>query len=164
MPTQLLGDGAGDEGVPVLAGLDRDRRRPPQALARRSADAARRDLHDGAVEAVVGDDEVAAAAEHQHRLAGVVGGRHRVDELGLGGRLDPARGRTAEPQRGPVGQPLDRVGHWHARPPAACPSTFWPPQVTSSSIVATPVLDALDDAADLDHRRRRRRRARRPAW
>ena len=49
-------------------------------------DAAGGDLDDGAGEAGVGDDEVAAAAEHEHRLAGGVGGGHGLDQLRLGGR------------------------------------------------------------------------------
>ena len=40
----------------------------------------------GAVEPLVGDHEVAAAAEHQHRLAGAVGGGDGRDQLGLGRR------------------------------------------------------------------------------
>ena len=51
------------------------------------------------VEPLVGDDDVAAAGEHEQRLARGVGLAHRRDELVLVGRLDEPAGRAAEPQR-----------------------------------------------------------------
>ena len=70
----------------------------------RRLQAGRPDEHDDARPALVGDDEVAAAAHEQHGLARGVGRAHGLDELvGRGGDDDP-RGRAAEPQRGQVGE------------------------------------------------------------
>ena len=63
----------GDERVPRLAGGDLER----GALAR---DAARGDVHDGAREALVGDDDVRAAGEHEQRLAGPSAARTAGDD------------------------------------------------------------------------------------
>ena len=134
-------------------------------------DAAGRDLDDRAVEAVVGDHEVAAAAEHQHRLAGVVRGVDGLDQLGLGRRRAPsARGRAAEPQRGVVaraaasrqarttalGMPstfCPLAGHRRARPWSGRPRRSLTSPATSTS---TPPSAGHDDrvgelAAELDH-------------
>jgi len=87
---QPLGHAPGHHGVPVLSG-----RRGQHARPAVTADAARRDLDHGAVEALVGDDQVAAAAEDQQRLAGRVRGPDRADELVLGAGPDEAAGGAA---------------------------------------------------------------------
>ena len=99
------GDGGGDDVVPVLARGDGHQHAAARGVVLAVAGvahAARRDLDDDPGEALVGDHHVGAAAQHQHRFAGGVGGGHRVDQLGLGGGGDPARGRSAQPQRGVV--------------------------------------------------------------
>ena len=102
-------------------------------------DAAGRDLDDGAGEPLVGDHQVAAAAEHQHRLPRGVGGGDRVDQLLLGRRPHPGAGRSAEPQGGVVGEPLTAQTRTTA---FGMPSTLWPAQVTSSATVASPSATA----------------------
>ena len=71
-------------------------------------------------EAVVGDDQVGAAAQHQDRLTGGVGGGHRLDHLVLGGGAHPAGRGTAEPERGVVPQEHGAGQLRHARLPWAC--------------------------------------------
>ena len=67
-------------------------------------DAARGYVHHRAGKALVGDDEVAAATEHEQRLTALIGRLDLGHDRRLGGRLDqPARG-TAETQRGVVRQ------------------------------------------------------------
>src|SRR5690606_3127098 len=60
---QAVGDAAGDEGVPVLTGLDPDEDRV--VLRGDAFGAAGADVDDGAGEPVVGHHQVAAAAEHE---------------------------------------------------------------------------------------------------
>jgi hypothetical protein len=95
---QPLGHAPGHHRVPVLAGRHGEHARPAVP-----ADAARGDLDHGAVEPLVGDHQVAAAAEDQHRLAGRVGGPHRLDELLLGAGPGEAAGGPAEADRGVIG-------------------------------------------------------------
>jgi hypothetical protein len=72
------------------------RHRHPGAF---DADAAGGDVHDGAGEALVGDDQVAAATEDEDGA----GGAGRFDELIVGGRGDEAARGTAQAERGVVG-------------------------------------------------------------
>ncbi len=95
------GAGAGGLHVVVEVGLD----------------AAGGDLDDRAREALVGDHHVAAAAEHEHRLAGGVGRAHRVDQLGLGLGPDPGPRRSAEPEGGVVAQIRHGRRPWARRAP-----------------------------------------------
>jgi hypothetical protein len=89
-PGPALGDGAGDQLVPRLAGFgDQD------AVGDR--DAAGADQHDRAGPAGVGEHQVGAAAEQQQVRTG---GPHRLDQLVGGGRLDQPGCRAAQPQRG----------------------------------------------------------------
>src|SRR6185369_7721017 len=136
---QPLGHAPGDHRVPVLAG-----RHGQRARSAVPADAARRDLDHGAVEPLVGDDKVAAAAQDQQRLAGHVGGPHRVDELVLGSGPDEAAGWAAEADRGVIRQ-------LHGRRTTACArvSTFASPDravmstatwLPSSLPVTTPAI------------------------
>ena len=119
----------------------------PAASSTSAADPGRRDLDDGAVEALVGHDEVAATRHQQHRVARLVGRAHGVDELGLGLRAHPA----ARPGR--------RAGAWcaarAARPSQEArttalgiPSTFSPWQVTVSLIVVVPSSPVLASPAN----------------
>ena len=70
-------------------------------------------MHDRAGEAVVGDDEVAAAAQDQGLLAGLIGLAHGADQLVVGRRLDEAARRAAEPQRGVAGEVHLLAEHGH---------------------------------------------------
>ena len=74
---QALGERTGDHGVPFFARRDGDQ---PGFAA--PVEAAGRHLDHGAVETLVGYDQVAAAAEDQHRLAARVGGADRLDQVG----------------------------------------------------------------------------------
>jgi hypothetical protein len=56
-------------------------------------------VHHGAGEALVGHDEVAAAAEHEHRLAHGVRVPHRGDDLVVRLGFDEARGGSADAKR-----------------------------------------------------------------
>ena len=109
MPTYRSLTARRDELVPVLARRDAEHD-PPQAAVvasrtrSRDLDAAGGDPHDGAVEALVGDHQVAAPAEHEQRLAGGVGVADRGDHVGLGVDLHQSAGRPAEAQRGEVGE------------------------------------------------------------
>ena len=89
-----------------------------------------RDLDHGAGEALVGDHEVAAAAQHEHGLAGLVGPAHGVDELVVRRGAHPGAGRTTEPQRRVVAQ-----GAQARTTATGLPSTVSPRQVTVSAIV-----------------------------
>ena len=61
-------------------------------------------MHDRAGEAVVGHHHVAAAGQHEHRLAGGVGLPDGRDELVLGVRLDEAAGRAAQAEGRQIGE------------------------------------------------------------
>jgi hypothetical protein len=76
--------------------------RPPRPPA--EAHAPGRDLDDGAVEALVGDHQVAAAAEDQQWLAALVRGPDLSDEFHVVGRLGEVPGGAAEAQRGVPGK------------------------------------------------------------
>ena len=99
-------------------------------------DAAGGDLDDGAREALVGDDQVAAAAEHEHRLAGGVG----VDQRRRSARprWSPRTQRSAGPPSRRVVWSASRSGSARRRTAFGMPSTFWPPQVTVSATVVRP--------------------------
>ena len=81
------------------------------------------DADDGPVETRVGDDEVASTAEHEHRLARLIGGSDCGVQVFARRRLDPARRRSTETQRRPVGEPFGRLGHWRTTA-RQTPSTF----------------------------------------
>ena len=87
-------------------------------------DAARPDQDDGAVEPGVGDDEVAAAADDQDRIAGLIGDAHRVEKVSLGRDLEHGPGRPAEPQRRQLGEvhgrSLGSVSGSRGEPCASC--------------------------------------------
>jgi len=100
---QPAGDGPAHHAVPVLARRDPHRCRPIRAAAH-LGDAAGADPHDRAVESLVGDDQVAAAAQDQDRLAPAVGGAHRGDHVRVGGRLGEPRRRAAQAQGGAAGE------------------------------------------------------------
>jgi hypothetical protein len=51
------------------------------------------------VEPVIGQDQIASAAEHKHRLSAAVRLSDDLDEFVLGARLAKCQGRTAQPQR-----------------------------------------------------------------
>ncbi len=97
-----LGDRPGDHVVPRLAGGDRDHRTAAGIGVDR--DAAGQHPDDGAVESLVGDDEVAATGDQQHRIGGLVGDPYGVDQLGLGRGFENCLGRTTQTQRRQVGQ------------------------------------------------------------
>ena len=110
---------------------------PPQTPSRSSVSGVTPEVATSttsAGEALVGDDQVGAAAEHQHGLAVRVGGRDGVDQLRLGAWRAPSRG------------PARRVAAWCGRRGPAqarttalgMPSTFSPLQVTSRAMVARP--------------------------
>ena len=75
---EALGDGGRHDVVPVLAGRDGDVHGAVAGVD--EGEAAGVHVDDRAGEALVGDDQVGAAADEQHRLAGRVGGPHRVDQ------------------------------------------------------------------------------------
>ena len=102
MPAMPCSTQNADERVPLLARGDVEPDPPVAAL--RLLDAARRDPHDRPGEPLVGDDDVAAAREDEHRLAGLVGRPHVRDELVLGGGLDEPARRTAQSQRRELAQ------------------------------------------------------------
>src|SRR4029077_1570947 len=89
-------DGRGDESVPALAGRDLhdDATAGGVVVLGVGAQPGGPDLDDGALESVVGDHQVAPAAEHEQRLAGLVGTSYGVDQLVLGGRAHPGTGGT----------------------------------------------------------------------
>ena len=140
-----LGDGAGDDVVPHLSGGDDD----VDVLVVRGLDAdpLRRDAHDGAAEAVIGDDEVGAAGQEQQGRAHLVRGPDGGDDLveGLGG--DEGVGRPAD-AHGRERRQLDAVlGRAHQSSRATArqrPSTLSSPQVTVSSTVASRVCSSRD--------------------
>jgi hypothetical protein len=85
-----LGDGAGDEVVPQLAGSGMHEDAVAGGFG---GDAAQADAEDERVEAAVGDEEVRAAAEHEQGGAAGVSEGERVEDVGLGRGLgEPARG------------------------------------------------------------------------
>ena len=145
-----------------LAGGDRDDGAAAGVLRRPSTPRVAI-AHDGAVEAGVGDDEVAAARDEQQR-------RRRPRRRRVRRRAAPARwwrrtssrGRAAEPQGGVVGQQLRP-----AQPRSTAlgmPSTFSPPQVTSSATCTPSSVTSLTVPRTTTVDAGRRRRARRPAW
>ena len=69
-----------------------------------SLDAARQHAHDGAGEALVGDDDVAAAGQDEQRLAGGVGARTASTSSSSVRASTTAPGRAAEPQRRQLGE------------------------------------------------------------
>ena len=107
---QPLANAAGHHRIPVLTRRQRQLNRAPAGRggppgrprrpAMRRPTPTRGDAHHGAGEALVGDDEVAAPAEHEQRLTALIGGADPGDDLRLGGRLDQPAGGTAEAQRG----------------------------------------------------------------
>src|SRR5262249_18565369 len=114
-------DGQSHERLPRLPGSDGD----DDATAGRvvafvlSRDTRRGDLDDGAGEPLVGDDDVAAAGEHQDRLALLVGTSYGIDEVGLRGRAHPGAGRTSEPESRVVAESFV-ANLSHAGPPWGC--------------------------------------------
>ena len=105
------------------------------------------DADDGAVEAGVGDDQVAAAAEHEHRLAGVVGSGDRGVQLGAVVGLDPLRPGHRAAAWSSAAQPLAPRSVSSRTTARQTPSTFWPSLVDgdvdrrrpSSTDLTTPV-------------------------
>src|SRR5262249_40603763 len=110
---------------PFLAGRHRELTRIPVA-----GDPERRDLDHGAVEALVGDHQVAAATEDEHRLASRVRGPDGIDEVVLGLGADEGPGRPAQAGRGEVSQPHARRTVARARV-----STFLSPDRAVTSTV-----------------------------
>ena len=96
----LRGHGAGDELVPRLP--RGDLQLCPGAVRGLGANPSGGDLDYGAVEALVGDQNIGAAAEDQDRFATRVAVRDGVDELLLGHRLDEMPRGTAEPEGGVI--------------------------------------------------------------
>ena len=74
-----VADGESHEVVPILAGGDAHD--GAGRLLALHGDAAQRDLHDHAVEALVGDEEVASAGEDEQRLALIGGPGHHLAHL-----------------------------------------------------------------------------------
>src|SRR5699024_479985 len=71
---------------------------------------------DDPAEALVGDEEVRAAAENEERPVRVVGRADRLDEVSLARRLDvrvdgPADAQRGEVREGRLGQGARLVGH-----------------------------------------------------
>ena len=105
---------AGDAGQALhtgQSGLDRtgDRVGPVLARGEREVRAVEREAAGGdaqgrAVEALVADDEVAAAADDQQRGPGLVGRADRRDDLVVGGGRDEAGCRAAEAEGGQRGE------------------------------------------------------------
>ena len=79
---------------------------PPQGRPRRARPGVAYDDHAAGVP-LVGDDQVAAAADDQHRGAALVGEPHGLDQRGLVVGLDQLRGRAAEAQRRQLGEGRD---------------------------------------------------------
>src|SRR5690606_1090640 len=98
-PTEAGLDGPGHERVPVLARGNLDAH-PLDTVDLRPLDplALRADPDGGAVEPAVGDHQVRAATEQQHRLTGGVPLGHRGDEFVVGLGLEHGFRRAAEPQ------------------------------------------------------------------
>ncbi len=100
-------------------------------------------MHDRAVEALVGHDEVGATGEDEQGLVGIVDLADGVDELvgGLDGH-EPRR-RAADPHRRQVGQgdavllahEMDLPAQSRTATARARPRTFSPPLVAVSSTV-----------------------------
>ncbi len=145
-------DGVRDDVVPALARLHPQTHgalaRPVSgrvlggaglAHARRFAgqplDAVAGDPNHGAVEAVIADDHVGAAAEQQPVLRLGPCGLHGVEQLGAGRGRDQLRGRAADPKGGQRGE-LGHVGGHAGRATTAwaLPSTVWPLQLTVRSM------------------------------
>ena len=124
---------------------------PPHDGPSSSTSARRRggDLDDGAGEAGVGDHQVAAAAEHQDRLAGGVRGASRPRPARPRWWRRPSR--AAGPPSRSVVWSREQLSAPQARTTAlGMPSTFCPSQVTVSSTVVRPSSASLDLAGDLD--------------
>jgi hypothetical protein len=88
---QAAGHALGDERVPRLAGGDIEG-------GARACDAPSGDPHHGPREALVGDDDVRAARQHEQRLAGPIGVRDGVDHRPLARGLQVAGRGAAEAQ------------------------------------------------------------------
>ena len=56
-------------------------------------------MYHGSGKALVGHDQVAAAAEDEHRLAAGIRVAHLGDDLVIGARVDEASGRAANAER-----------------------------------------------------------------
>ena len=102
MPAQPRRDGEGDEVVPPLAGGDVDRHASASSLS--NGDAAQIDLQHDAVEAFVGDEDVAAAAEDEERLVLRGGPGHGFADLVDAFRADEKPRRTADAEGGERGE------------------------------------------------------------
>ena len=89
-------------------------------VAREHLDALRGDPDHGAVETLVADEEVGAAAEHQPRLAVRPRLDREVDEVALRRGRHEVRGRSADLQRGELGE-RDVVRHVSRGRPAPAP-------------------------------------------
>ena len=93
-PAQPSADGPRDEGVPRLARGDRDEGAAARGVVLGAARRGVCDVHDRAGEALVGDDQVAAARRDEQRLAGLVGrrGRRRSARASVSGSTHAAAG------------------------------------------------------------------------
>jgi hypothetical protein len=101
-----LVDGASHDVVPGLA--RRDRHHGTAAQVGVDRDATRQDPDDGGVDALVGDDQVAATAHDEHRVATLVGDADGLDEVLLCRGVDDGSGRAPQTDRGQVGEVHER--------------------------------------------------------
>ena len=115
-PGPLGSHGPGDEIVPDLP--RGDLQLGPGAVRGLGADPPGGDLDHGAVEALVGDQDVGAAAEDQDRFTPGVTVGDGVDELLFGRRLDEAPRGPAEPEGGVVRERLSQCAPPPSLPPA----------------------------------------------
>jgi hypothetical protein len=96
-PGQSLGNAALDHAVPVLA--RGDGHGDAAAAAGVGPDPGGGHVHHGSGKALVGHDQVAPAAEDEHRLAGGIRVPYLGDDLVIGARVDEAGGRAANAER-----------------------------------------------------------------
>ena len=147
-PDPLLGDGrstSASQSSPASTVTSA----PAQALAACRTPASG-DPDDDAVEAGVGDHQVAAAAEHQDRLVRLVGSGNRGVEVVAGGGLHPAAppvrraAASSSAASRSTGASVTRTTARHT------PSTFWSSLVTVTSIVALPSSTDFTTPAAVD--------------
>src|SRR5690606_16140897 len=127
-------DGGGDERIPVLARGGADARVAPVAVDG-DVDTACGHPDDGAVDAVIGADDVRAAPQHEPVLARGPHLARRLHELLARRRLEELPGRAADPQRRELGErTFGHLGHGSRRTTTwALPSTVSPPKLTVRS-------------------------------
>src|SRR5674476_181153 len=134
-----LGDSPDDHVVPDLTSSNADRR-DAMRIGGLDGDPSRRDADHGTSEAIVGDDQVRAAADDQQRLVGVVNRANCVNQLVGGLDRDQALCRATYSHGGQARQPdvmflSHECSQSRTTTAVARPSTLSVPHIAVSSTV-----------------------------